>query len=154
MGAQRNSSPADGYSIAHTNTNGCGRGTVQASIDSNGRVFKKGDKVVAHPKFATDPEESSALPATTFDCAVLQLGLKQLEKRAVQESRRLLAFENLEKKYSSTTMIVRFVFLRSCVLRAVHTAIDLATSSSHCFFSSESRLNAVTDVTVRQHCRG
>ena len=129
MGAQRNFSPADGFRTVHTNTNGCGRGTLQASSDSNGRVFKKGDKVVAHPKFVTDPEESSALPATNFDSAVPHADLKQLEMRTVQESRRLLAFENLEKKCLSTTMIVRFAFLQPGVLpAAVHVPVDCVTT--------------------------
>ena len=69
MGAQRNFSPADGFRTVYTNTNGCGRGAIQASSDSNGRVFKKGDKVVAHPKFVADPEESSALPVTKLNSA-------------------------------------------------------------------------------------
>ena len=43
----------------------------------------------------------------------------------MQESRRLLAFENLDEKFLSTTTIVRFVILQAGVLRAaVHTTLD------------------------------
>lgn len=140
MGAQRNFSPADGVR-AHTTSNGFGRATVQASPNdtSNRRFFKKGDKVVAQPKFATDPEETRAFPSTNF-CAqgTDRQVLKQLELRALQDSRRLLAFGNLEKKYLSTTTIVRFLFLNRpdlCdaqfdlfVIRMLFPSINLARS--------------------------